>query len=151
MFDGGATIDRQNFPKQRQVTLTLTLRLHVGRQPSLGRNQCETKTPESGTKPSKIITQLHPQRRFLCKAMPLAQLSKSHVCHEFACPIMPRVPPCSCTSRIPKQHSLDPPVRRQIRKISQHESQICSDVKRHCSDQIFPSFCCASATAFSFQ
>ena len=60
-----------------------------------------------------IITPLHPQRRILRKAKPLAQLMKSRVCHEFACPIVP----CSCTSRIPKQHSFDPPVRRQIRNM----------------------------------
>ena len=92
----------------------LTLRLHVRRQPSLGRRQCETKTSASGTELYKIIIQLHTQCRILRKAKPLAQLMQSRVCHEFACPIVPWVPPCSCTRRIPKQHSFDPPVRRQI-------------------------------------
>ena len=58
-----------------------------------------------------------PQHRILRKAMPLAELLKSRVRDEFACPIMPWVPPCSCASGIPKQHSLDPPVRRQIRNM----------------------------------
>ena len=74
----------------------------------------ETKTSASGTKPYKIIIQLHPQRRILRKAKPPAQLMKSRVCHEFACPIVSWVPPCSCTTRIPKQHSFDTPVQRQI-------------------------------------
>ena len=56
------------------MTLILTLRLHVRRQPSFGRRQCENKTSASGTQLYKIITQLHPQRRMLRKAMPLAQL-----------------------------------------------------------------------------
>ena len=80
----------------------LTLRLHVRRQPSLGRRQCETKTSASGAKLYKIITQLHPQRRILCKVRPLAPLSKTRVCHKLASPIMAWVPPSSCTSRIPK-------------------------------------------------
>ena len=150
MFDGGATIDRQNFPKQCQVTLTLTLRLHVRRQPSLGHRQCETKTPESGNIIS-LFNCIH-------NAGSCARLCRWPNCRNrmYAMSLlvqsfMPRVPPGSCTSRIPKQHSLDPPVRRQIRKISQHASQICSDVKRHCSDQIFHPFCCASATALPFQ
>ena len=84
------------------LTLTLTLRLHVRRQPSLGRRQCETKTSASGAKLYKIITQLHPQRRILCKVIPLAPLSKTRVCHKLASPIMAWVPPSSCTSRIPK-------------------------------------------------
>ena len=74
-------------------------------QPSLGPRQCETKTSASGTERYKIITQLHPQRLILRKAKPLSQLMKSCVSHEFACPIVPWVPPCSCTSRIPKQYS----------------------------------------------
>ena len=85
------------------------------RQPFLGRRQCETKTSASGTELYKIIIQLHPQCRILRKAKPLAQLMKSRVCHEFACPIVPWVSPCSCTRRIPKQNSFNPPVRRQIR------------------------------------
>ena len=80
----------------------LTLRLHVRRQPSLGRRQCETKTSASGAKLYQIITQLHPQRRILCKVIPVAPLSKTRVCHKLASPIMAWVPPSSCTSRIPK-------------------------------------------------
>ena len=83
-------------------TLTLTLRLHVRRQPSLGRRQCETKTSASGAKLYKIITQLHPQRRILGKVIPLAPLLKSRECHKLASPIMAWVSPSSCTSRIPK-------------------------------------------------
>ena len=66
------------------LTLALTLRLHVRRQLSLGRRQCETKTSatSSGTELYKIIIQLHPQCRILRKAKPLAQLIKSRVCHE---------------------------------------------------------------------
>ena len=41
----------------------------------------------------------------------------SRVCYEFNCPIMPWAPPCSCTSRTPKQHLLDRPVPRQIRNM----------------------------------
>ena len=93
------------------------MRLHVRRQPSLGRRQCETKTSASGAKLCKIITQLHPQRRILGKVIPLARLLKSRVCHKLASPIMAWVPPSSCTSRIPKQHPLDPPVRRRIRNM----------------------------------
>ena len=86
----------------RNSTLTLTLRLHVRRQPSLGRSQCGTKTSASGAKLYKIITQLHPQRRILGKVIPLAPLLKSRVCHKLASPIMAWVPPSSCTNRIPK-------------------------------------------------
>ena len=96
---------------------TLTFDFAVRKQPFWGARNvrpCETKTSASGTKLYKLIIQLHPQRRILCKALPLAQLLKSRVCHEFVCPIMPWVPTCSCTNRIPKQHSLDSPVRRQI-------------------------------------
>ena len=99
------------------LTLTLTLRLHDRRQPSLGRRQCETKTSASGAKLYKIITEVHPQRRILGKVIPLAPQLKSHVCHTLASPIMAWVPPSSCSSRIPMQHSLDPPVRGQIRNM----------------------------------
>ena len=83
--------------------------------PLWGAGNVRPKTSASGTELYKIIIQLHPQCRILRKAKPLTQLMKSRVCHEFACPIVPWVPPCSCTTRIPKQHSFDPPVRRQIR------------------------------------
>ena len=66
---------------------------------------------------TKSSLQLHPHRRILRKAMPPAHLLKSCVWHEFACPIMPWVLPCSCTTWIPMQHSLDPPVRGQIRNM----------------------------------
>ena len=94
-----------------------------------------------------------PQHRILRKAMPLAELLKSRVRDEFACPIMPWVPQCSCTSRIPKQHSLDPPVRRQIRNMHRKlpavaPSQVCQKFPNvHCSksrtsteenDQVLP-------------
>ena len=83
--------------------------------PLWGAGNVRPKTSASGTELYKIIIQLHPQCRILRKAKPLTQLMKSRVCHEFACPNVPWVPPCSCTTRIPKQHSFDPPVRRQIR------------------------------------
>ena len=44
------------------------------------------------TKSSINLTQLHPQRRLLRKAMPLAQWMKWRVRHELACPIMRWVP-----------------------------------------------------------
>ena len=68
-------------------------------------------TLTSGAKPYKIITQLYPQRSILCEHSPNTQLLKSRVCHQFACPILPWVPPFSCAIRIPKRHSFVPPVR----------------------------------------
>ena len=85
--------------------------------PLWGAGKVRPKTSASGTEFYKIIYELHPQCKILRKGKPLAQLMKSRVCHEFACPIVPWVPPCSCTRRIPKQHTFDPPVRRQIRHI----------------------------------
>ena len=70
----------------KDTSLFLTLRLHVRRQPSLGRRQCETKTSASGAKLYKIITQLHPQRRIQGKVIPLAPPLKSRVCHKLAGP-----------------------------------------------------------------
>ena len=128
------------------TTLTVTLRLHVRSQPSFGRRQRETKTSANGTNLTKsALNCIHNAGSCarLCH-MPMAQLMKSHVCHEFACPIMPRAPPC--TSRIPKQHLLDPPVRGQIRNIASFPSCL-----KHCSDQAFNPCCCASATTLPFQ
>ena len=116
----GSSRSGSSFVVHHQPTLTLPLRLHVRRQPSLGRRQCETKTSASGASLYKIITQLpqlHPQRRVLGKGMPRAQLLKSRVCHKPASPIVAWPPPTSCTSRIPKQHSFDPSVRGQIRNM----------------------------------
>ena len=131
----------------RRVDFDLTLRLHVRRPPSLGRRQCETKASASGAKLCKIITQLHPQRRILGKVIPLAPLLKSRVCHKFASPIMAWVPPSSCTSRIPKQHSLDPPVQGQIRNMHRKFPVMFEALFR----PSVQSCCCASASGFSFQ
>ena len=90
---------------------------HLPGPPLKNCRQCETKNVSERSETYKITTQLHPQRRILGKVMPLAPLLKSRVCHKLASPIMAWVPPSSCTSRIPKQHSLDPPVRGQIRNM----------------------------------
>lgn len=65
------------------------------------------------TKPSSPI---HPSSHLglSSRAFPTYRSLNSRVCHECACPIMPCAPPFSCTSRIPRQHSRDPPVRRLI-------------------------------------
>ena len=87
-----------------------------GSQPSLGRRQCETQRLASGA----IFLQndqLHPQRWILGKVIPLVLVLKSRLCHKLASPFMVWVAPSSCTSRIPKQHSLDPVVRGQIRNM----------------------------------
>ena len=55
---------------------------------------------------------------------------KSRVCHQLASPIMAWVPPSSCTSRIPKQHSLDPPVRGQIRNSHRKFPMMCEALFR---------------------
>ena len=65
------------------------------------------------TKPSSPI---HPSSHLglSSRAFPTYRSLNSRVCHECACPIMPCAHPFSCTSRIPRQHSRDPPVRRLI-------------------------------------
>ena len=83
----------------------------------------------------------------LCQWHPMAQLLKSRVYHHLARSTMRWVPLSSCTSRIPKQHSLDPPVRKQMCNMHRKFPMMFDN----CSDQVFHPCCCSSATALSFQ
>ena len=107
---------------------TLTFDFAVRKQPFWGARNvrpCETKTSASGTKLYKIIIQLHPQRRILCKALPLAQLLKSRVCHEFVCPIMP-VGTHVFVHQSDSKATLVGPTGSKANW--EHASQICADV-----------------------
>ena len=71
------------------IDLTVTLRLHVRRQPSLGRRQCETNNINKWNKTlqnhhSTASTTPDPAQGYA--SGPIVEIA---LCHEFACPIMP--------------------------------------------------------------
>ena len=129
------------------LSLTLTLRLHVERQPSLGRRQCETKTSASGAKLYKIITQLHHN------AGSWAGLSYWPHCWDRVYATSLLVQSWRGYARVRAPAGFQSNTRLTHRFEGKFATCIANFqwCLRHCSDQVVNPCCCASATAFPFQ